>query len=234
MSLLILSHMGLGDMLICNGMVRHLAASGRQVLVACKYATTTSIKFMYRDLPNVHLLPVSDDHIISPNFGGDGTILRALDGAGYDLMLLGLHRGHLLEGSGFADAFYNQALVPTACRYSHFHVERDRASEQRFMRAGSYVFKHDDPGRGFVINLQSSLPIVEPGGADDREGSDNIFNFLGLMEHAAEIHTFDTSWAWLADLFDLCPGRRYLYANVKNPSDRCEDLFKRPGWHFVR
>ena len=234
--LLVLGHLGLGDMLICNAMVRSFAGCGRQVVVVCKACAVQSTRHMYSDLPNVHLLPVQSDSDISPRFGARPDLLLGLQRAGYDLLMLGQHLAPLQPGSGFAEAFYQQAGLPAGTRYSGFHLPRDPQTEGRFDVASGrpYVFVHDDQERGYKVHVETDLDVVHPGKADCRPHSGNIFSFVGLMANASEIHCFDSSFAHLADLLDLCPGRRYLHCCAKNASDRCEDLFLRPGWRFVR
>lgn len=233
---LLMGHLGLGDQLACCGLVRTLAESEKNVVVVCKQVTVPSLKFLYKNVPNIHLLPVENDSAISPRFGSDPHILWAFTQLGFRPLLLGLHQGPLAAGSGFVDTFYGQANVSKARRYDSFHVDRDLCMEQRFSRQpkGDYLFVHDDASRGFCINLDTQIPIVRPGKADERPFSDNVFAFIGLMQGAVELHLFDSAFSHLADLLDILPGRRYLHANVKNPEDRVEDLFLRPGWIFLR
>ena len=233
--LLLVTHMGLGDMIICNGLVRFLASSRRQVVVACKIVNIVNVKYMFRDLDNVHLLPVEGDECISPRFGANPQVLQAFRAVGWEVMLLGLHRGYLPPGSGFADALYMQAGICKSVRYSHFHVERDHVMESKYKKQGAYRFVHDDTSRSFEISLDGSdLPVFHPGQADDEGSTNNIFSFLGVMECASRLDAIDSCFAWLADLLDICPGRRYMHANVKNPADKVESLYLRPGWVFVR
>lgn len=234
--LLVLTHNGLGDQLACNGLVRTLASREKNIVLVCKLVSATTLKYLYRDLPNVHLFPVEDDSVISPRFGADPDVLWAFTCLGLRCLLLGLHRGPLDAGSGFVGAFYRQAGVAQSNRYTHFHVDRDLCVEQTFTKqpTSKYVFVHDDACRGFHITVKTQLPIVRPGKADSRPNSDNVFAFIGLMEGAEELHACDSSFAHLADLLDILPGRRYLHANVKNPGDCVEELFLKPGWVFVR
>lgn len=231
--LLILTHNGMGDQLICNGLVRHLASKHPGVAIVCKAASADSVSFMYRDRRDIRVLPVQDDCQISPTFGANPSILQGLQARGFKILLLGLHRGYLAPGSGFACMLYDQAQVPRSSRYFDFHVDRDPDMERHFRAEGDYVFLHDDSERGFEIQYDNHLKIVRPGKADHRPLSNNIFAFIGLMEGAAELHLIDSSFSHLADLVNILPGKRYLHC-IKNPSDRVEDLFLRPGWHFVR
>lgn len=233
--LLVLGHLGLGDHLVCNGLVRRLAAARPLLLVACKRAAAASVGFMFRDAANVQLLVVEDDRDISPAFGADPAALNSFLRAGFEVLLLGLHRGPLPAGAGFADAFYDQAGVPRDARYTAFRADRDPGLEARFAggAAGSYVFVHDDRERGHRVTPDPSLPALHPGKPDGRPASDNIFAFAGVMERAAGLDLMDSCFAHMADLLDLLPGRRRLHCGAKNPADRCQDLYRRPGWRFV-
>ena len=234
--LLVLGHLGLGDCLACNGLVRYLAADRPLVLVVCKRVSSVSVAFMYRDLSKVQLLVVGDDSDISPAFGASSAVLASFLAAGFETLLLGRHRGPLPGGAGFVDAHYDQAGVPREARYTHFRVDRNELLEWRFRPAAAvYSFVHDDPDRGIAVLLPPGAPRpFHPGRADVRPGSDNVFAFVGMMEGALEIHCCDSSFAWLADLLDLRPGRRTLHCYARNPQDACEELFRRPGWAFLR
>lgn len=233
---LVVGHLGLGDQLICNGLVRCLATKRPLVLVACKRVSAVSVGFMYRNTCNIQLLVVENDADISPAFGADPAVWSCFLRSGFDILALGLHRGSLPSGTIFADVFYDQAGVSRAARYSAFKVDRDAGLEALRCRRSSdpYVFMHDDVDRGFRLTVDSPLPVEHPGKPDGTPGSDNIFAFLGIMERAQELRLMDSCFAHLADLFDIGPGRRYLHCAAKNPSDRCEELFRQKGWQFVR
>ena len=49
MSVTILHHLGLGDQIMLNGMVRHFAET-EHVYIYCKKCHEDSVKFMYRDI----------------------------------------------------------------------------------------------------------------------------------------------------------------------------------------
>ena len=46
----ILHHLGLGDQLMLNGMVRHLVSKKYRVVIIAKEQNRESLQFMYRDL----------------------------------------------------------------------------------------------------------------------------------------------------------------------------------------
>ena len=231
--LLLLTHLGMGDMLACNGMVRQLCERSGELLLVCKERNRRSVAFMYRDLPNLKLLPVREDRDISPRFGSDGALLRRLEADGYTLMLLGMHSsGDWQQGCvSYVDALYAQAGVHPYTRYTHFKVLRDRAAELKGPD-GDYVFMHDDADRGFQIfkQLPPATALVCPpplSGAPD----DNIFDYCAAIERALAVHVIDSCFAHLVDLLCLNP-ERHLHAYGKNPDDRLDALFP-SGWRYV-
>src|SRR5687767_8139013 len=59
-SLFIRPHLGAGDALILNGLVRYFAER-QPVIFPCKTHNVPSVSFMFRDNPNIEVLPVKDD-----------------------------------------------------------------------------------------------------------------------------------------------------------------------------
>ena len=51
-------HLGLGDSILCNGLVRHFAEKLGKVSIFSKRHNYDSLKFMYRDEPNITVIPV--------------------------------------------------------------------------------------------------------------------------------------------------------------------------------
>ena len=54
-------HLGLGDHIICNGLVRHIKKFEDVVYVFCKPHNTKNVEYMYRDNPNIKVLSVGED-----------------------------------------------------------------------------------------------------------------------------------------------------------------------------
>lgn len=233
---LLLTHLGMGDMLVINGLVRHLCARRPSVSLVCKQAYARSVGFMLRDVSNLQLVPVESDADISPAFGAPPDRLHAWAAAGFELMLLGLHScsAHWAAGhANYADALYAQAGLPAYVRYTGFWVCRDPAREQELAASlapaedAPYLFVHEDPERGFLVHPPASpLHRVDAG-----RHSDNIFDYCSLIERAQQVHVFDSCFAHLVDLLALAQAP-LLHCYVKNPQDSLETLFARPGWQF--
>ena len=105
-------NLGLGDAIICNGLVRVLADSERRIMLPSWPRNLASVRHMFSDLPNVEVL-------IPAN--GDGPIIG---GRELEVLSIGVH-GLQYEGSNsetFDQHFYRRAGVPWGCRYSRFAI----------------------------------------------------------------------------------------------------------------
>ena len=54
-------HLGLGDHIICNGLVRSLVTTEDYYRLIVKEHNLGSVQFMYRDLKNLECVPVKND-----------------------------------------------------------------------------------------------------------------------------------------------------------------------------
>lgn len=196
--LLIYHHLGLGDHLICNAIVRNYAALDRYDLISvfCKEHNVPSVECMYSDLVEVNVVPVKDDAhaeqiIADKSVGKDaahGLRLGATGPGGFD-------------SKQFDREFYRQAGVPFEERWTKFRWGNCDYVEPP---PRPYAFVHDDPERGFKIDysrIAHWIPIiVRPNRV---LGGNNIFNWARVIEEAKEVHCIPSSFSVLADSLPL-------------------------------
>jgi hypothetical protein len=202
--LYIIHHLGLGDHIICNGLVRVLAAQ-YDIDMACKQKNLASVRFMFRDLSNVKARPIEpqteEEYIASiptPSFK------------------IGYRGKDWDEHSGqFDEAFYKQAGINFNKRWAWFHIPRDPGRENAVLdyykvMPGSYAFVHDDWGRGLKINTDLTIDRVSPA----RGLTENIFDYCALMEYAAEVHCIDSSFLHIAESIPM-NGKLFYHKSVR-------------------
>lgn len=239
----VLSHLGMGDQIIMSGLIRYLALFHKSVVFVAKRAHAGAIAFMYRDIStNVKPIYVDSDADISPAFGGDDNIIDNYRTAGYKIMLFGQHVGvhpwttTLASSRDFAEAFYKQAGIYYDVRWKHFFLLRDAVAEERLAArvkpAEPYAFIHDDALRKMCISdAGMTLSIVRPAGL----GSDAplLFDYLGIIEHAAEIHCIDSCFALMIDAVGINrpEQKKYLHTYAKGGIPY-KNLYK-TDWIFV-
>lgn len=204
--ILIRGHMGLGDHLITNALVREFAKEHEAVFIPCKAHNFTSVRFMWGDLPNVSVVPVENDvkaEELCHCFKGE--VLRI---------------GMFGEGFSFEQwdkCMYDQAGVQFFKRWSEFEVRRSSNMVKVPLRP--YDFIHEDPSRAYRIQTEPELKR----GAFRVHQTETIFDWMDVIANAEEIHCIDSSFAILADSMKDLKAKRlviHLYArqNAKPPT----------------
>jgi len=204
----ILPHLGLGDQLIINGLVRHCAEHD-DVTIFVKHSHERTVAFMYRDLgARVKIIKLEKDENEMMEYIGThdcGRILalgaNAMSGENFQRLSRSRYTTWLC-------VFYLQAGLNPNTMYRKFKVDRDRSRE--FPAPDEpYVFVHDDEQRGRVINVNTKLKVVRPkvskfmaNGMFEDDGF-NIFDYMTIIENAKERHMMNSSYSWLVELFDI-------------------------------
>lgn len=213
----IASHMGMGDMILQNGLVRTLANHYDVVEVACIAEYEESVQFMYRDNPVIRPVVVANSIEAS----------NAVAMTRRDRLLLGRHHpaGYLMPGIRFDEAFYVQAGVPFQNKWDNFFVWLSPAPEAP---KSPYIFLHEDDRRKLLIDrskVRSDMPIVKP------SGSGNFFHYAHLMAGATEIHCIVSCFMCYADCANLpVPKHAHLYARPWDDGDIRNDITRNNTW----
>lgn len=197
--------MGLGDFVVANAIIRHFTQT-HNVLIACKPQNVPSVQWMVRGLP-VALLQ-GDDALADK-------LAIVAKRRGHDVLKLGMFNDGPFDEKIWDQEFFRQAGIPFEKRWSEWKAERDLSRELKPTRK-EYALIHDDPKRGFVIDakrLPSNLPIdlIEPG------WTDNIFDWLTIIENATELHLIDSCFAILADSLPNLKCKRFVIHQYARP-----------------
>jgi len=199
------THLGLGDLIICQAIFRCLGSNPRRTIhIFTKPKFGESVRFLCRDLPHLKIMEMDDPEVeaflktIS---------LRDQVVIGHDFLPF-----FLQQKLAFDEAFYEIAGLKFSRRWSDFTFRRDPEAEKKIfdhfgVRKGGYVFLHEDASRKLKIDRawiqHKDLQVVEP-----KAGlTGNAFDYLSLMEQAREIHCIDSSFRLMADsVFAPRPG----------------------------
>ena len=121
----------------------------------------------------------------------------------------------------FDEAFYDLANLDFKIRFSKFYFDRNLEKEREVFRElnpkkEKYVYVHDDPDRGFVIREQKyrqDLKIIK------NDFRFNLFDMLGVIENAEEVHTMQTGMLDLINSVKLEKPKIFLHAYVRKYSN---------------
>jgi len=213
-SVTVLGHMGLGDHIACNGLIRYLSDT-YDLTVCTKHIYLENLQYMFRDLPNVNFLTGEDD----------SDVVRQLHG---NVIRLGYFNTPYPELSDpmFDRAFYKDAGVDYSVMRDRFFILRDFFLEDKlykqvvdYLGTDDYIVVHDDPSRNYKIHVQTDKAIFYIGkGRTPVEGK-TIFEYRKVITNAKEYHGFDSSFMWMIELWKIPVKNKYIHANTRQFPD---------------
>lgn len=188
-------HLGLGDHIICNGLVRTLYKKYNKIILPTFPKNAPSVEYMYRDLPNLKINVVNSDIEASKNYKK------------YNFLRVGFEN---LTQPEWEKSFYEQLKINYIERYKSFFILRDKEREKRFISKLNLPKKYafvslSGSGNAHNISPETNLPVVTL-----QEKSDNLFDWLPVIFNAAELHTIDTSTFQLIKQLKL-KGKKFFY-----------------------
>ena len=214
-------HLGMGDHIMCNGLVRSLLNDGKyytEVYVFSKENNAPRVTRMFDDDPRIRVIAIPNsqneigfvNNVI--NTYGIVDFVRCGFGAIDNLISMGVV-------SNFDEAFYVGAGIPFENKWSKFKIRRDTNEEQRVLKKLNpngipFVFVHDDPSRGFVINPpnpQNTMIIKN-------DPSEDLFNMIGVFESASEIHCMESSISNLIEFIPSVNCPLYMHKSIRKDS----------------
>jgi hypothetical protein len=239
----ILHHLGLGDQIMLNGMVRHFAETDNVVIFA-KRCHEESVRFMYRDIQDrveIILLDTINPNEIWSKVKGDVIPLATygMDDKSWEFMTQG--SGNVM--SNWAHGVYIQAGINPKYMYSKFKVVRDKSREFT-IKNENYIFVHDDPERDRVIDLQTDKFVYKPHSkiTDNKQeffqcDRPNIFDYITVIENADEVHCMNSSYNWMIELMNIGnPQKNFFHLDVAHKyyvPRTVKTVFSDEVWTFV-
>ena len=206
-------HLGLGDHIVCNALVRHLISThDDQFKLAVKTHNVVSVRQLYADTDQIILDPVSGDHEVGLRSQNTNKIKIGFENCMFP---------------HWEKSFYDQLGVDYAKRYSDFYIQRNREREslllEKLKLPKRYAFASTKWSRGNTSDIKTVLPIVflEP-------LTDSLFDWIPVIEQAEEIHTVDTSCFHL--IKQISPKCRKVFYQKRAMPFTFEDI----DWEVIR
>lgn len=213
-SLLIFHNLGLGDHIICNGMVRHFAESGEVCLLA-KSKNFYSVEAMYSGNVRIIVMPVQDDSEARSVYNSWPMEKLAIGCANpaWDPR----------SNKPFDVIFYEQAGIPHDYRWSKFGYNYETVVS---FPVGEYAFVHDDAARGYTIKVTPKMPIVRP------SVEFAITDWFNVLACAKEIHCINSAFLILADHVDTT-GKLFWHKYARDEGPLCNPTVRKK-WAILK
>jgi len=189
-------HLGLGDHIICNAIVREYSKRG-DLTIFCKEQYYESIYFLHRDLKNLHIVKVKEHSDIFE-------FLRDKDSN--SIIIIGYGgKNWPYPNMTYNENFYLQAGISFEKRWTSFYFERDIERENKLFDSLNinqpYIVLHEDKTRNYVIDRMfvKNRNII----SIDISLTNNIFDYYKVFENAEEIHVIESCFLFLIDSIEL-------------------------------
>ena len=238
-TLILYHHLGLGDHMMCHGLVRETCKHHPKVITFAKKHNIASVRFMFKDIRNLDIFEADD--IKARKFIEENPTMSVLP--------VGFGALDWSSDKPLDTQFYEMAGVPVEKKFSEFQVKRDPQRELEFTDNligensdmkhlwGEYIFLHHDPERGMGIKLDkitSDLPVFQP----NPKYTDCIFDYCKIIEKASEVHVIDSSFFHMIDCMSQYKGRlnqklvihRYARPQVSNS---IEEPIRQKDWEIL-
>jgi hypothetical protein len=216
------THLGLGDMFICNGLIRKFVAQTtyNRYYVVCKKHYMPSVEQMYSDNDKIIVVPIEgrNEYQEVINLRINAPVLR-------------IGHEHLRQDIHFDQAFYEQLGFKLSDKYTESKVARnteneDKCYDEHVPVGEEYIFVHDESSVGtFDLSLPSDYKVVKP---TSRKFS--LPSYLKVIENAKEVHCIDSSFF---HMIDITLNRDNLYYHNSKVNIEKMRPTLREGWTII-
>lgn len=216
-------HLGLGDGIICLGLVRALSRRypNHQLYYACLHRCYQTLAWMFQDLNNVYLFAV--------NSGREARQLAGFLNAQY--LPIGIHNVNVKR---FDEFFYEQHQVNFNLRWSDGGVPPGPKSTDLFKQLNPdnkpyiLVCRRESGLVNYALNIanpQNNMVI------EVEALTNNIFDWAELILGADEIHTIDTAFVHVVESIFYGEVHPPLYYHIARKS--LTDFTRKLTWNTV-
>jgi hypothetical protein len=222
-------HLGLGDHIICNGLIRELCKHYKKVYCFVRENNLYSVSFMYRDQPKIELIPIKSDLEAPLKFIKDVNLIKI----GFENLDI--------SNENFDKSFYNQLGYNFSLRWDNFYFKRDYETEEELYKSlngdnSPYIFIHDDPSRRFIIDIKkinNKIKFIKPGNVKEEHKKYTIFHWMLILENAQEIHCMDSSFKCLVESIPHIDAKLFYHEYVRGSSMKAVSSTKK-DWTIIK
>jgi hypothetical protein len=228
-------HLGLGDHIICNAIVRIYAEKYNKIYLFVKPHNFDNVTYMYRDLLNVKFIQMDDTQVKSfMKFNPSNNYLIAGITPEY-LRKLDLSK----EYKTFDEGFYEMTKIPIEDKWNKFYFQRNIKKEKyafynilKLKDGEEYFFVHDDPLSGRHIKpsyITPGIKLIHP--SEFKEVG--IFDFIYTIENAKEVHCMDSSFSCMIDTMQIKTNKLFMHLYVVTYNSSHNPKFKL-NWILIK
>lgn len=198
-NLLLYHHLGLGDHIICNGMVRYFCNQYDSVTIFCKQHNFSSVYDMFCDLLNLNIVIGNDDfaqQFIAQHKNHFTTI-----------KYIGFH--NLNYTDQFEQQFYKIAGLDFNIKWQYFYIPPKKPISTPTL-PHNYNFIHEDRPRNYIIDTKL-IQNAYYNFYTTNITTSSIIDYLSIIKQAIEIHVIDSVFMFLIDCIPHKNQKLYIH-----------------------
>ena len=221
-TIIIHHHLGLGDIIICNGLVNYLSKKFEKIILPVYEKYYEQVCYLYVENPKIEVIKILNESEIYNRFKSK-KVLRI----GFEKNI-----------GKFNTSFYKQLNIPYSVSFDFFQIPRDEKKEIELMNhlmkiyevEKNYILVHRSSSYGQVdLKIDNSFPIIYI--EKDSDIFNNVFLYAKLIESAKEIHCIDSS---ILHLVERVPTEASLFFHpVKKEGQGTEKLELYKDWNIT-
>ena len=204
-------HLGLGDSIVCNGMINYLSKEkGKKIHLPCSTSTYSNLKFLYSKNKNVKVFEINSQIEIND-------VIKYGDIEGLDILKVGFE--NRTKGP-FNKNFYKQIKIPYRFSFRYFYIpeiEKENLKElelhlkKYYSVSLDYNLIHKESKEvDYTISIKNNYPSIYV--EKDTDIFKNIFYYKNLIKNAREVHCVNSSFFHLVERVDT-DAKLYFHNN---------------------
>lgn len=230
-------HLGMGDHILCNAIVRIAALVHDDIVLFAKPNNIKNVQYMYRDLKNLSCVAYLDKDIQA--------FIRRTPQNKYLIVGITPQWFAKMDAGGFETfdiGFYESVGISIEEKWNHFHFERDLDLEKhifydvlRITDDDEFIFVHDDleRDRHFKPEYIEGKKIVRVTDHLDI----GLFDFLYTIQKAREVHVMNSSFSCLIDTMQLptrYPDNLFLHSYAREDMGPNANHKLKLNWNVIK
>tara|TARA_B100000902_G_C27313389_1_gene919783 strand:- start:1181 stop:1948 length:768 start_codon:yes stop_codon:yes gene_type:complete len=194
-------HLGLGDHIICNGLVNYLSENYfKKINLITNKKFKKSLSYLYRNNENINLVEVDLDY----DNNADTDVFDFANKRNLQILKIGWDK---VGKTRFFKAFYKQLGLPYNYSYRYFYIDRDYEKEKKLEKhlleyyeanGSKYNLIHSEASKGnFELKIENNNRNVFV--TKESDIFNNLFLYYSIAEKAEKIHCINSSFVHFVD-----------------------------------
>ena len=221
------THLGLGDHIVCNGLLNYFSESFDKIYLPVKSRDINNITYLYKDNQKIEVFKIEHSSEVED-----------INSFAKKNNLITLKVGFKKRKPPFNLSFYDQFGLPYSYSISKFRVPRDIKKEKSLYQHLKDVYKvkdryqvvHNQSSYGKVsLQVNNELPTIFI--EKETDLYKNIFLYSKVIKNATEIHCLDSSFLHLVERVET--DAELIFHNIKKDGQRGADVHLVKNWKIV-